>query len=221
MVNHTRSVTPPEQIEQIFRPHALPSLGPQRVPSPASTDKQVQESLELLEHVGPETSIPTSHVPARAGGPRKHHSMLTVEGGNMPNTVFNFNPQISKSVEPVNTRNKKPDLFFIFLDWEFGQRNPLPSNDVFRDSSLNEFFALVCEKAERSIVDVDKLTILCQWTKQSPMTAYASMSDVAWEELKDMVLENFEVSRRIMTERQKFHVWVSCPEEVRTRTLRT
>lgn len=214
MVDHARPATPLEQIEVIPGRYSPPSLGVQRFPSHAGTEEQVQEVLELLERVPSETSISASRVNARIEGSGTRQSMLPVKGQNMRNTASGVTSQMSKSIEPASIRKQKPELFFILADWDLAQDEPLRSKDVFRDSSLKDFFALVCGKVGRNVADVDNLNLEYEWTLQRDLVAYASMSNAAWEDLKDKVLENFKMSRKAMTEKEKFHIWVRCrPEE--------
>lgn len=104
----------------------------------------------------------------------------------------------------------KAKLHFVFEDSKDAQDNPV-SVDVFRNSSLPEFFNLASSKAFRPMGMVDCLTFRYTWGTLDAFVISRAASDEDWAKIKKKVRNKFVIAREDLRNKDiDFEVWVTC-----------
>jgi hypothetical protein len=110
-----------------------------------------------------------------------------------------------------NLRAQGPKLYFVLADWNIGSSNPLPAKEVFDNSTLDEFFTLVCERTQRPRHFVPQLTFTFNWTAIDPMIVEAS-GEESWPYVKGIVKARFSKGIKDYPELERFGITVICPD---------
>ncbi|KAE8441466.1 hypothetical protein EG329_004922 [Mollisiaceae sp. DMI_Dod_QoI] len=120
--------------------------------------------------------------------------------------------RMTETPEPSTTQPKR--LSFIL---ENSKRSPDHDNhlsaETFRSSSINEFFALFCERSGRDRAATTYLTFKYNWGYRDSFTVKEYGNEVHWEEIKERVKDTFLMARDRLRRHARFQVWVMGPEE--------
>ncbi len=137
-----------------------------------------------------------------------------LSNGAGPSSVNSSLPSSLPLVTPRSKpKTKKPELYIVLGDWEFGDANPFPAKEVFFNIPLKDFFIFVCDRVERPVHSVPHLTLRYNWKPDlPPIVVDASIGEEAWLDIKERVQDRFNMDRMSMQGRTRFRVWVTCPE---------
>lgn len=92
--------------------------------------------------------------------------------------------------------------------------NPLAA-DVFRSSTMSQFFDLFCQRSGRNRQSTNYLTFKYNWGGRDSFIVKEKGNEVDWEEIKERVRDTFLMARdRVSNKKQvRFQVWVMGPED--------
>jgi len=133
------------------------------------------------------------------------------EGAGRPHNESNTKGTHTANTAILNPKARGTKLYFILADWNIGSSNPLPAKEIFDNSTLDEFFTLVCERTRRQRNFVPQLTFAFNWITIDPMIVKAS-GEESWPDVKGIVKARFHKGIRDYPELEKFGITVICPD---------
>ncbi|KAE8441468.1 hypothetical protein EG329_004924 [Mollisiaceae sp. DMI_Dod_QoI] len=187
--------------------------------SEGSTDKlhSVPDSTPARDHPIYDERSPTRQVPTpQAFTPQAPTLQVFTPQTSTPHAPT---PQVSTLEVPTpqvpapHITITGPKLEFILEDMDLqpDDENPLPSR-IFRDSSINEFFDIFCDRSGRARGSVDFLTFTCTWGhKNFSFKTAKTDSESTWQKIEERIGKRFNVASSAWTEETEFQIWVTRP----------
>lgn len=185
--------------------------GPVPVAAPAQVPIQTQ-APPPQEYRAPESALtPTSlsNAEIRQPTPAENKQFGPIDAKIPFRSGSTATPEPSSAPKPkrltfiLENANRSPD-----------HDNPLPA-DIFRSSSISQFFDLFCQRSGRSRETTNYLTFKYNWGGRDSFVVKEQGNEVDWEEIKERVKDTFLMARdRVSNRKQlRFQVWVMGPED--------
>jgi hypothetical protein len=144
--------------------------------------------------------------------PSENRSTPYALNGASLNALFNVDTTLIKSAQLAPPgKPGKPKLRYILqnsrgvLDFD----NAL-SNEIFRTSSISDFFNVVASRAGKSDGSLTCLTFVFNWGEREAFVVSRYGGDQYWEDMKERVKGTFLDARNSMKKRTKFELWIKC-----------
>lgn len=168
----------------------------QAVPKAGRTPKPLNTSTRLM--------TPDAH------SPRHFTPPLTYTSAHATNTNCSLKSHPETSDQEVPTPNSdRRQLEMILPD-----RNGLPmkqapvSGKILQKSSLLQLFNVFCSTCPRTEDEVTQLTFRFNWNPNTSVVINKTDDIEAWEDLKEEIMDSFQMAKVEMPERRRFHVFV-------------